>query len=379
MMKILRVTRSVELSSGGPIEGVIQSTKGFTRLGCQTDIFTLLGEESSFEVGNGSIFCPERGKGNYGFSLQACLWMLSHLKNYDVIVIHGLWQFHGFCAMLCCWWLKKDYVLFTHGMLDPWFQKNYPLKHLKKVFYWLLAERWVMSRAKKVLFTSEQEKCLARGSFPFYQCQEQVINYGTTPISGSIDEDLFAQAYPEVRNKRVILFLGRIHPKKGCDLLIEAFADCCCEMPDVLLVMAGPDQVNWKVSLQSKAEKMGVAAKIIWTGMLKGDLKHGAIACAEVLILPSHQENFGIVVAEALSLSRPVLISNKVNIWKEILTAGAGFVEADDLEGTKKLLQKWFDLSAIERDTMAKNAVQCFSDHFDIDRQAEKMLTILSK
>src|SRR5207253_5868060 len=110
------------------------------------------------------------------------------------------------------------------------------------------------------------------------------------------------------------------------------------------LVMAGPDELGWQRSLAGLASRLGLDARITWTGMLNPALRWGALTSAEVFVLPSHQENFGIAVVEAMACGLPVLISNKVNIWREVEADGAGWVSDDTFEGVATLLKKWLAL-----------------------------------
>ena len=147
-------------------------------------------------------------------------------SRYDAVIVNGIWQFHSFGAWRALRNSSTPYVLFTHGMLDPWFKKQYPLKHLKKWMYWPWAEYRVLRDAQAVLFTCEEERVLARESFWLYRCNEVVVSYGTAKPKGDpeLERQEFFTRYPELRGKKLALFMGRIHPKKGCDLLIEAFA-----------------------------------------------------------------------------------------------------------------------------------------------------------
>jgi glycosyltransferase involved in cell wall biosynthesis len=265
-------------------------------------------------------------------------------------------------------------------MLDPWFKHQYPLKHLKKWLYWPWGEYPVLRDAKKVLFTCEEEKILARQSFWLYRANEQVVNFGTAGHVGNAEEQrrLFLETYPHLQGKRFLLFLSRIHPKKGIDVLIEAFAKTSNNQPDLQLVIAGPDQVGLITELQKLAKKFAISDKITWTGMLKGDVKWGAYHCADAFILPSHQENFGIVVAEALSCSLPVLISNKVNIWHEITEDNAGLVVADTVVGCMDLISQWQNMSDDGKAEMRSNAHSCFINRFEITKAAASLLSVLS-
>jgi glycosyltransferase involved in cell wall biosynthesis len=117
---------------------------------------------------------------------------------------------------------------------------------------------------------------------------------------------------------------------------------------------------------------------IVFPGMLTGDIKWGALSAADAFVLPSHQENFGIAVAEALACGTPVLISNKINIWREIEADGAGLVENDDLNGTANQLKRWLGLEAETRATMRENARKCFAARFEIERATDSLLSVIA-
>ncbi|MBO6228754.1 MAG: glycosyltransferase [Shewanella sp.] len=320
-------------------------------------------------------------KGTYQYNQALTPWLNQNAGNFDAVVIDGLWQYHSFGAWRALAKKEIPYFIFTHGMLDPWFKKNYPLKHLKKWLYWTWGEYRVLRDAKAVLFTCEEEKFLARQSFWLYKANEVVTAFGTAdaPKNGDQLADNFIRLYPELKNKRLALYLSRIHEKKGCDLLIEAFAKVASQDPALQLVMAGPDQTGWSSTLKSLAARHGISDRISWLGMLSGDVKWGAFYAAEVFCLPSHQENFGIVVAEALACGKPVIISNKVNIWREIQINDAGFVDEDTVQGTVNSLQHWLDLKPDAYAQMAGRAKKCFAEQFHIQRAAERLIEIIEE
>jgi glycosyltransferase involved in cell wall biosynthesis len=142
------------------------------------------------------------------------------------------------------------------------------------------------------------------------------------------------------------------------------------------LVMAGPDQTGLAASLKETAQRLGVAERIVWIGMVRGDLKWGVLHACEAFVLPSHQENFGIAVVEALGCGKPVLISNKVNIWREIEQDGAGMVADDTLEGTLSLMEGWRSLSAAAKQTMGENAARTFQRRFTVDAMVEGLIAL---
>jgi glycosyltransferase involved in cell wall biosynthesis len=161
------------------------------------------------------------------------------------------------------------------------------------------------------------------------------------------------------------------------DLLIEAFASVASSDPRLRLVIAGPDQVGLQAGLQLRAAELGIADRITWPGMLTGELKWGAFRSAELFCLPSHQENFGIVVAEALACGLPVAIGEPVNISAEVEQAGAGLVHADTVAGTSETLRRWLLLPQSERAAMGDRAAQLFGDRFDFASVAGQLLPVL--
>jgi glycosyltransferase involved in cell wall biosynthesis len=298
--------------------------------------------------------------------------------NYDAVIVHGLWQYHSFGTWRTLARSSTPYYVFPHGMLDPWFKRSFPLKHLKKWLYWPWADYRVLRDARAVLFTCEEERQLAADSFTLYRAKAVVIGLGTLAPPAA-DGSYFFGRFPQLRERRILLFMGRLHPKKGCDLLIEAFAATLAADPEWRLVFAGPDEVGWQGELAARVKELGIADRVVWTGMLRGVEKWAALHAAEVFALPSHQENFGIAVAEALACRVPVLISRAVNIWREIDGAKAGLVAPDTLAGTTDLLRRWQALADSEREAMRQNARACFIQNFSIEQSAARLMDLLEE
>ncbi|MEJ0099909.1 MAG: glycosyltransferase [Pseudomonadota bacterium] len=381
-MRYLHVISSLNPEGGGPAEGVLRLTSASLRQGHDVEIATLDAPGAAWNHNLPGVvhsLGPPR-LGSYAYSSQLLRWLGRHASSYQAVVVHGLWQHHGFAVQQALHGTNTPYFVFAHGMLDPWFKRTYPLKHLKKLLYWPWAEYRVLRDAHGVLFTCEQERLLARESFRLYRAREVISPFGASPPEGDPQRQraAFLRAYPELAGRRILLFLGRIHPKKGCDLLIEAFAQLAADNPDLHLVMAGPDATGWRVALQARAEALGLQ-RLTWTGMLTGDLKWGALRAAEAFVLPSHQENFGVAVAEALSVGVPVLISREVNIAREIDDAGAGLVAADNLAGTTELLQRWLHLDKFAKQRMSRNGLQLFQSRFHIDAAAQALVQVMQE
>lgn len=380
-VKILHLIHSVNPAVGGPIEGIKQLAIAKTRIGWRVEVACLDAPDSPWLK---DFPLPIHALGpsylSYGYCPRLVSWLRENCHKYEFVVVNGIWQYHSFAARQVLLKEKVPYFVFTHGMLDPWFKEHYPLKHIKKWLYWPWAEYRVLRDASAVLFTCLEEKILARQSFWLYRCKEAVVNYGTAGWQGDAERQkkAFFDKFPELKGKRLLLFLGRMHEKKGGDMLAEAFHRQLTRRPDpeVQLVMAGPADNPFGRKVKRLCESLGIADQVTWTGMLLGDEKWGAFLASEAFLLPSHQENFGISVAEALSAYVPVLISNKVNIWREIEHEKAGLIETDDARGTEALLQRWLDLDEGERLAMRERARQCFLRHFEISTAAASLMQV---
>jgi glycosyltransferase involved in cell wall biosynthesis len=363
------------------MEGVRQITPHLLALGVNTTVASLdapdepwLNNQGFKALGLGPVH------GGYGYRRGLPARIRELALQHDAAIIHGLWQYHA----LASWRGLRDsgvpYYVYPHGMLDPWFKREYPRKHLKKWTYWPWADYRVLRDAKAVLFTTEQERQLAQQSFWLYKANEVVVGYGTSapPGNANLQRHQFYDRFPSLREKRILLFLSRIHPKKGIDLLIEAFSVISGTNPRLQLVVAGPDQLGWQASLEKRADELGIANRVTWVGMLTGDLKWGAFHAAELFCLPSHQENFGIVVAEALACGVPVAVAEPVNIASEIAAAKAGLVHSDSVAGTQAALGRWLELSEIERKQMGERARRLFQQKFDFASVARNLMPVLN-
>ena len=365
-LHILHVIGSLSPAAGGLPEAVRQLAEAHIAAGDQIELVCLDKPGGTFLAG---IACPVHALGPsyfglYGFSPRLWRWLGANAHRFDGIVMNGVWTFPGLAVRFAARRARKRYGVFAHGALDPWFNRHYPLKHIKKLVYWPL-QYSVLRDAEAVIFTSDTERDLARTSFRPSQWNSVVVPIGINdPEERSRNAaeqiETFYRRLPQLRGRRYLLFLARIHEKKGCDLLIEAFAKTAGSFPGMDLVIAGPDQEGMQARLQRRAEKLGVGNRVHWPGLISGDFKWGALRACDALVLPSHQENFGVAVVESLAVGRPVLISNQVNIWPDIASDGAGLVDDDTQEGTERLLRRWLDLSPAEQESMSGYARDSF-------------------
>ncbi|HEX4638428.1 MAG TPA: glycosyltransferase [Chthoniobacterales bacterium] len=379
-MKILQLLPTLDPRAGGVAAAVLSLSREIARRGHDVDIVVLDDASSPWLADvDLPVHALGLGAGVYRYSKKLLPWLRENGGKYHRVMVNGTWQYPGFAAWRRFAGSGTPYYVFPHGMLDPWFKRTYPLKHLKKWLYWPWAEYRILRDAAAVIFTSEQERDEARESFWLYRCLERVSPLGVEPPPALTDsiKGMFTEKFPELRDRRLFLFLGRLHPKKGCDIAIESLARAS-GAEDFSLVLAGPDQIGLRNQLEALAAREGIASRVIFCGMLEGDLKRSALANAEAFLLPSHQENFGIAVVEALAEGLPVLISNRINIWREIEKDRAGYAANDDVDGTTNLLERWTKFSTQERETMRSNARRCFTERFEIGRAVDSLLNILS-
>ena len=289
------------------------------------------------------------------------------------IIAHGLWQWPGRVARS----LGNPYLVYPHGMLDPWFKKTYPFKHLKKQLYWWAVQGKILGDAHAVCFTTEEEQALAQKTFIPYHANEVLTGLGVEapPQELDISKKEFLEKFPALKGRKTLIYLGRFHPKKGVDELIRSWKKRKCPKDEVL-VLAGPvdKKDSWIQNLLSLA---GEDPSVVWTGMLQGNEKWGALRTADAMILPSHQENYGMVVAEACSVGLPVYLTNQVNLWREVVDAGAGVAGNDDPAGIQRLVDQW--MGAEDRSERSLAAMQCFEQRLHIDRTVENLCKIFEQ
>jgi glycosyltransferase involved in cell wall biosynthesis len=381
-MKILHVVTDLDPRLGGSVEAARQMAMSMQACGVDIEVLTLVSpREEWMKDWPVKIHAVGSTRSRYCYSKELAPWLRRTHSCYSALIVHGVWRYPSWGVQRILRHSTTPYFLFTHGMLDPWFKQAYFGKHLKKALWWRLREHRTLRDARAVLFTSQAERTLSRISFRPYVCREVVTGLGTVapPLRPLEQLAAFEEMFPHLRKTRNILSLSRIHKKKGCDLLIQAFGNVAAQDPALHLIMAGEDEERWKSELQKLASTAGVSDRITWTGHLDGDLKWGAFRAAEVFALPSHSENYGVAMVEAMACGVPVLISDKVNIWQEVAADGAGLVAADDLEGTTGLLQRWLALTAGQKARMRIDAVNSYQQRFELQRFAERFVEFLKQ
>jgi glycosyltransferase involved in cell wall biosynthesis len=254
----------------------------------------------------------------------------------DVVHIHAVWEEIDHVAAKAAAARGTPYLMTPHGMLDPW---NMSKGWWKKRLYLLVRLRRHLNRAAALHATTRTEADgFARLGLRTPTIVEP-LGIDAAEFADLPDRGAFRRSRPELRGAPYVLFLGRLHRGKGLELLIPAFAKAA--PADFRLVVAGPDSGDFRREVDRLVAASNVTGRVMFTGMLQGRDKLAALAGAEVLALPSFHENFGMAVVESLAAGRPVLVSDQVQLWREIVDAGVGGVSGTTVEAVAGLLGQW--------------------------------------
>ena len=404
-MRVLHVVPEMDPRMGGVCQAVRTIIAGLTDLGVQNEVVSLDPVDAPFlKADNFAVHALGLGKGPWGYNPHLVPWLVEHLSRFDSVVVHGLWLFYGHAVRRAQKQLKakatvgqqlpKVFVM-PHGMLDPYFQRaeGRRLKAIRNTLYWKLLEQQLLNNADAILFTCEEERRLAAQPFrPYHPKRTVVVGLGVEeppPQRAAMQQALLAKC-PQLISEPYLLFLSRVHEKKGVELLLNAYAVAsqprpvdatdtteslaAPRLPKLLVAGPGLDTAYGQRMQAIVANSPILRESVIFPGMLIGDAKWGAFYGCESFILPSHQENFGIAVVEALACGKPVLISNQVNIWREIEDAGGGFVSDDTPAGTLALLTQWQQLTTTATADFQQQARKTFELEFAVRPAAERFL-----
>lgn len=403
-MNILHIVPSMNPKQGGICQAVKTMSKGLTDRGIRNEILCFDQPNAVRAVEETVPVHPlGAGFGSWNYQPLYIHWLLENIIRFEVIILHGLWQYNGFGLQKALKIWKRKHALSTaprlylmpHGMLDPYFQRAPKrwVKALRNLIYWKRIEQHLVNGAEGLLFTSEEELLLAEKTFKGYAPkQKHVTGLGVDnpPLCNDAMPLAFSNTCPGLDAAPYFLFLGRIHPKKGIDDLLKAYSQLlenyhtrpvpAGTAPLPKLVIAGPGMdspYGHKIS-RLIANTAGLKSNVFFTGMLQGDAKWGAFYGCEAFVLPSHQENFGIAVIEALACHKAVLISSQVNIWREIEEDKACLVAEDTIAGIHQLLKGWIARSSFQKEQMKDNARRCFEKNFSVTGAADRLLRAIN-
>jgi glycosyltransferase involved in cell wall biosynthesis len=382
-------------ASGGPAQGIRNNIPFWEQQGIVPSILSFDKADASFleqnkVIGIGPVKNP------WAYVSKGMDWLLHHLCDYDVVLIHGLWLYNGYAVTKAIQQLKRlgkkvpEVFIMPHGMLDPYFQKapERRLKAIRNLVYWHLIEKKVINNADGLLFTCEEELQLAATTFAGYRPKAVYnVGYGIVPPPLFLDNQqaAFYSKCATLMNKPYFLFLSRVHPKKGVDILLKAYAALTADsmakgiaVPDLVIAGPGMDTDYGNTVRLVQAQCPQLAEKVHYPGMLQGDAKWGAMYGAELFVLPSHQENFGIAIVEAMACQTPVLITKKVNIWQEIAQGAGGIVIDDNAESLLSGFKQWLGMNLEAKTMMGIKAYGTFQAHFTAEATSMKFTNVIS-
>ncbi len=284
----------------------------------------------------------------------------------DVCHVHGLWLPHTISARSVAQAMKKPILSSVHGMLEGWELNN---KKLKKALYSFLFERPSLAKSHCLRALSEREA----QDYRRYGLKNPVVIVpnGVARLHRAPLEPFFAR-FPHLIGKQVVLYLSRVHYKKGILNLLKAWPDVVRKCSDAHLLVAGPDCENTVADATAIVADSHTSDSVTFCGTLSGDLKMGALSAARFFCLPSYSEGLSMAALEALSIGLPVVITRECNV-DGVAESGAGAITSNDPAQLSDVLSQCLSLNGSQWNGMSQAAIRLARDRFDWDRIAESL------
>ena len=337
-MRVLHVIPSVAERSGGPATAIVPMCRALQQHGVYVLLVTT--DAGMHDAPNGNYkgvpakFFPSQLGESFKYSRPLSAWLNSHVHEFSLAHIHAVFNHSSIAAAHVCRKAAVPYVVRPLGTLEPWSMTQ---KSVRKRVFWQVAGKAMLRRAAAVHYTTDAEKNSTENLLGLNH--GKVIGLGVEIKSGAKEQ--LAQHFPALAQQPYALVMSRLHPKKGLDVLIDAFLTLVQreQFAHWRLVIAGDGPSDHVLKLKEMA---AASDRIIFTGWLDGQQKEAVLGGAALLVLPSHQENFGMCVMEALSRSVPVLVSPHVNLADEIVLANAGWIATVDRDALTTRLAEAF-------------------------------------
>lgn len=334
-MRVLHVLPSLATSFGGPAQAMLSFAQVLSDRGIDCDVAACLAaSETAVDLvdraaapGRGAItvHCFVPSMRLYKVCLRLARWLVANVRHYDVIHVHGLFSFPPLFAafVACC--ARRPYVIRPFGVLN-----RYGLtarRPLAKRISMKLVEKPLLKRAACVHYTSEaeREQATAAGA----RGVAVVLPLGVPELAPG-DPQVIRRRFPQLLEAPLLVTLTRLDPKKNLEALIDAVALIRGRGRPVMLLVCGDGEPVYREQLIARASRAGVSDSIVWAGDVRGAAKASALAAADLFVLPTISENFGISVVEALASGKPVVVSEGVPMHAAIAAGGAGVVSGID-------------------------------------------------
>lgn len=376
-MRILHVIADLAQERGGPAEACVHMARGLAERGHEVRVLATdrgMNEgrpawwSNSLEGARLDIrLHPLQFPRFFATSFPLARALVDAVRTSDIVHLHSLYLFHDMVTSRYCRRFGVPYIVRPHGTLDPFIWRRH---RGRKQIVELLFQNRVLRQAAAIHYTTEEEMRLAQPHAK--NAKGFVVPIGLDfEAYGPRPPDAFRARWGEVGKRRILLFLGRLHPKKGLDILAEAFGALTRLRDDIHLVVAGPDD-GARATTEAALIRLGVRDRATFTGMLRGNDKLDAFHAAEVFVLPSRSENFGIAVVEAMACGVPVVVSDQVNIWREVVSAGAGAVASCEPAALSDAIKAMLDNPA-QREEMGRRGAQIARARYDHRRVAAEL------
>jgi glycosyltransferase involved in cell wall biosynthesis len=385
-MRVLHVIPSVSPADGGPSFAMPLIAEALCRAGISVDVATTDGNTST-GTPNAPLYHPEvrNGVNYFHFRRQAELykvswalsrWLARNITSYDLVHIHALFSYSSGSAAYSAFSNRIPYVVRPLGVLNRWGMAN--RRRMVKRLSFNLIESRILRNAAAVHYTSRQEKLEAEEAGVGTASAIIPLGIDLSEFGELPDPEIFYTRFSKAAGRKLILFLSRLDPKKGLDLLLPAFCEVHRQSPETLLVIAGGGDEGFIRDLKSRAQELKIDDSIIWTGFLGGEEKLSALAAASVFTLPSYSENFGIAAVEALAAGKPSVISDQVGIAPDVVEYDAGLVVpclAPDLAGALLTMLREPEL----RQRLGANARRLAVGRFSTEAMSDSLVNLYNE
>jgi glycosyltransferase involved in cell wall biosynthesis len=373
-LRILHVIPSLSAKHGGPSVALPLMARSLVRLGVRVDVATTDDDGPGYRAGVPLNEPVQRDGWNtyffhkqtefYKYSRPLSCWLKEHVRNYDVVHIHALFSYSSTCAARHARHAGVPYVVRPLGVLNQWGREN--RRRYLKALSMRFVEGPILKHAAAMHYTSASERREAEQAGVRAHAIIIPIGIDMEPFQTPPDAELFLRRFPEARGKQLVLFLSRLDPKKGLDLLLPAFAEFHREHPDTLLVLAGTGEPDFLKSLHVMARQLGIANSIIWTGFVTGADKLAAFAASSVFVLPSYSENFGIALVEAMAAGLACVSTEGVAVSEDVRSKSAGIVAGTNASSVAQAIDRLLSDSKL-REQCAGNARALVRERYSLD------------